>query len=118
MSTESSTGLHGIEQDLDERLRGCLCGSRIEAGRATFGRRWSLGTKRGRGRAPLFEREFGRLFRGVKLTRTTSDAAVGLEEREKVLGRDTLLACKAQSVRPTSGVNVVGVTIFIMMLKG
>jgi hypothetical protein len=38
----------------------CLCDSRIEAGGATLGSRWPIGTKkRGRGRAPLFEQEFG-----------------------------------------------------------
>jgi hypothetical protein len=56
LSTESSTGLHGIEHGLDERLRRDLCDSRIEAGGATLGSRWSLGTKKeGPPAAPLVD---------------------------------------------------------------
>ena len=83
----------------------CLCDSRIEAGGATLGWRWSLGTKKeGPRAAPLFEREFGRLS-SVELTRTTRDPAVRFEGREQLLGDDTLLACKAQSLHPTSSIN-------------
>jgi hypothetical protein len=107
MSTESSTGLHGIEHGLDERLRGVPL-RQPDRGRAArpWDGLWPLGIKKeGPPAAPLFEREFGRLFCRVKLVGTTRNPAVRLEERDQVLGRDTLLAGKAQSVDPTTSVH-------------
>jgi hypothetical protein len=61
MSTESSTGLHGIEHGLDERLRGVPL-RQPDRGRAArpWDGLWPLGIKKeGPPAAPLFEREFG-----------------------------------------------------------
>src|SRR5208337_2534175 len=84
----------------------CLCDSRIEAGRrdqetAVVSRH----KKGGPPAAPLFEREFGQLFFRAELALTTRHAPVCLEERDQILGRDTLLACETQSVHPTTGVD-------------
>jgi hypothetical protein len=103
MALGMSTEERGIEHGLGERLRvSATAGSRPAA------RPWDGGglsaQKKGPPSDPSLRREFGRLS-SVKLARTTSDPALRFDECDETLGRDTLLACEAQSVDPTTSIN-------------